>query len=159
MIRYREATLEDLPSICLIGEEVNILHHTAWPHIFTAADNPMKHSEHWGRSIQAENAETFVVENNNQLVGFITVKILSDKNSLVHPTPYCSIGSFVVSQQSRGLGIGRELMRCAERWAIENGIKDIRLRVYDFNKNALNLYLELGYEMRSHELGKLLSSI
>jgi GNAT superfamily N-acetyltransferase len=45
-------------------------------------------------------------------------------------------------------------MGWAERWAIERGATDLRLNVWAFNQVALQMYGELGYEIRSTSLGK-----
>lgn len=47
MSLYREASQEDLDQISRLGEEVNVLHHEAWPHIFACPGDPMRHASHW----------------------------------------------------------------------------------------------------------------
>lgn len=45
-------------------------------------------------------------------------------------------------------------MALAERWAIRQGARDLRLTVWAFNEPAQRLYEELGYEKRAFEMGK-----
>ena len=47
--------------------------------------------------------------------------------------------------EARGLGVGSELMRCAERRAVELGLRGVSLIVSDANKGARRLYERLGY--------------
>ena len=151
---YREASQSDLASICRLGEEVNALHHEAWPHIFAGPGDPMQHAAHWQQSIAAEHSTTFLCEQDGAVIGFVTVFIAKDPSSLLQPAHYARVGSVSVAGEHWGQGIGSELMRQAERWAQERGVSDLRLHVWAFNERALRLYAELGYEVRSHVLGK-----
>jgi ribosomal protein S18 acetylase RimI-like enzyme len=151
---YREATLEDLPAICALGEAVNLLHHEAWPQVFAGPGDPMRHADHWRQGIAQEKATTFVCELGAEVVGFASVGIVQDTHSLFQHAPFGRVGSVSVDREHQGKGIGRGLMLCAERWAHERGVTDIRLHVWAFNQKALGLYAELGYEIRSHVLGK-----
>jgi len=151
---YREAMREDLPSICRLGEDVNALHHAAWPRIFAEAGDPMRHAAQWEQSIGAERSTAFVAEHEGQVIGFVTVFIAQDPNPLLQPTQYGRVGSIGVAPQCWGQGVGTGLMQLAEQWARQRGALDIRLHVWAFNERALRLYAELGYEVRSHVLGK-----
>jgi ribosomal protein S18 acetylase RimI-like enzyme len=151
---FREATPEDLPAICALGEAVNLLHHEAWPDVFAGPGDPMRHADHWRQGIGQEKATTFVCEADSKIVGFASVAIVQDTHSLFQHSPFGRVGSVSVEPEHQGKGVGRTLMLCAERWARERGVTDIRLHVWEFNQRALSLYAELGYEIRSHVLGK-----
>jgi ribosomal protein S18 acetylase RimI-like enzyme len=154
MRTYREASREDLLPICQLGNDVNAMHHHAWPHVFAGATEPAAHASHWLQSLGAENATTFVCEQGANIIGFVTVCFVQDNSPLLQPVPYARVGTVCVANEHRGSGIGRELMRLAEQWAANRGVSDIRLNVWDFNSRAIKLYAELGYEVRSHVLGK-----
>ena len=151
---YREAETQDLPVICALGQVVNLLHHTAWPEIFAPSSDPMRDAQHWSQSIAKANATTFVAERSGELVAFVTVMVVDESNSLLQPVRYARVGSVCVVETFRGQGIGRKLMSLAEQWSVGRGAKDMRLNVWCFNEPALALYRELGYEVRSHALGK-----
>lgn len=155
---YREATLTDLPAICILGEAVNLLHHEAWPHVFSGSGDPMRHIDHWQRSIGQEKATTFVCEADSALIGFVSVSIVQETHSFFQHTPFGRVGSVVVAAAHQGKGIGRALMLEAECWARGRGVTDMQLNVWSFNQRALKLYAELGYEIRSHMLGKRLGA-
>lgn len=152
--RFREALAEDLPAICELGEVVNRLHHDAWPQVFVGPGDPQRHRAHWQSSVGTERATTFVCERQSRVVGFVTVHLAQDPSSLLQPLPYARIGSISVAPDHWGQGVGRGLMQAAEAWARQRGVTDLRLHVWDFNQRALRLYAELGYEVRSHTLGK-----
>jgi ribosomal protein S18 acetylase RimI-like enzyme len=154
MLHYRSATSADLPSICALGEEVNLIHHAAWPEVFASAGTPERSRDHWAQSVGKDDAITIVAEEDNSLVGFTTVSATNESHSLFQPIRYAKVGSVGVTVAYRGKGIGPKLMELAEQWAVEHGAGEVRLTVWAFNETALRMYAELGYETRSHSLGK-----
>jgi len=157
MVIYREATLDDLSAICALGEQVNAIHHAAWPHIFAPSGEPDRDSEVWAKGIAVEAATTFLADDQGKVLGFVSVAFIDETNSLLQPVRYAKINSISVAARNRGQGIGRELMAQAEAWAVRHGATDVRLNVWAFNESARAMYQELGYEVRSHMLGKRLS--
>ena len=157
MPQYREATKDDLPAICMLGEEVNELHHIAWPHIFAPIGQPLRDMEHWSQSVEHENATTFVAVEAGTIAGFVTVGVVTEIHSLLQPLRYARVGSVGVTASFRGQGIGTKLMALAEKWARERGGLDLRLHVFAFNEHALQMYKELGFEVLSHSMAKRLS--
>ena len=157
MPTYREATNSDISAICVLGQVVNLLHHEAWPQIFSPASDPQRDALYWSKSIETENSTTFVAEKAGEIVGFVSVSVTAENLSLLQPMCFARVGSVCVAEAFRGQGIGRELMAQVELWAAANGAADVRLSVWAFNQPALRLYEELGYEVRSLYLGKELS--
>ncbi|MDQ7976080.1 hypothetical protein QYH69_02330 [Paraburkholderia sp. SARCC-3016] len=45
-------------------------------------------------------------------------------------------------------------MRLTQEWARKNSASDIRLTVWAFNKPAIDLYRDLGFELRAFDMGK-----
>ena len=154
MLNYRSATPADLPSLCALGEEVNSIHHAAWPEVFAPAGTLDRDRNHWAQSVGAKEAETIVADENGTLVGFVTISVITESNSLFQPVRYTKVGSVCVTASRRGKGIGRKLMAMAEQGALQHSAAEVRLTVWAFNEVALRMYEELGYEMRSHTLGK-----
>ena len=154
---YREANPADLPSICALGEEVNSIHHAAWPDVFAGPGAPDRDLAHWSQSVAADNATTFVAEEDARVVAFVNVSVTTETHSLLQPMRFARIGSISVTASRRGCGIGSRLMALAEQWATQKGARELRLGVWAFNQTALKMYAELGYEVRAHLLGKRLA--
>ncbi|MGJ9418060.1 GNAT family N-acetyltransferase [Massilia sp. CMS3.1] len=152
---YRRATVEDLSSICDLGQVVNRLHHEAWPQVFASMPGQAEEEAHWLKSLQGDAAATFLAYDDHEaIVGFVTVQILEENHCLLEPLCFARVGTLCVVNRMRGQGIGRTLMEHAEQWAIACGAKDIRLEVWKFNASAIRLYEELGYEIRSLAMSK-----
>lgn len=154
MRTYREATESDLSSICALGEEVNAVHHRAFPEVFASAGKPDRDANHWLNSIGKQDATIFVAQEADTVVGFVNVSMVDESHSLLRPMRFGRVGSVGVKEDRRGQGIGRELMALAQEWVARNGGVEVRLNVWAFNAHALHLYEELGYEVRSHSLAK-----
>jgi GNAT superfamily N-acetyltransferase len=162
-ISIRDAVPADLAAICRLGEAVNRLHHEAWPHIFAGpggpeaageSGDPLRHAAHWQPAIAAADATTLVAERAGEMLGMVTVFVTQDRSPLLQPRPYARVGTISVAEAHRGQGLGHLLMAHAEQWARQRGMTDLRLHVWDFNAGAMRLYAELGYQVRSHVLGK-----
>jgi len=155
---YRQATESDLSAICALGEEVNAIHHRAFPQIFAGAGEIDRDAAHWMASIGQLDATTFVAEESGSLVGFVNVSIVTESHSLLQPMRFGQVGSVGITEHKRGQGIGRELMALAQDWVSRRGGVEVRLNVWAFNSHALHVYKELGYEIHSFFLVKRLLS-
>lgn len=154
MTTYREAVTADLASICAIGKMVNDRHHEIAPGFFAPPADPMRDKAVWSQNIESASATTFVAEETGRIVGFITVAVVDETNSLAQPLRFARVGMVGVLESHRRLGIGGALMRQAESWAAARGAADVRLNVWTFNEDAIRLYRDLGYEVRSQTMGK-----
>jgi ribosomal protein S18 acetylase RimI-like enzyme len=148
-MHFREATTDDLTAICLLGDDVNAMHHRVEPHVFAPAGDPQLHSAHWLATIAQESATTFLAIDQDQVVGFVTVAASCDAHSLLQPVRFGRIGTVGVSASHQNRGVGRSLMALAEEWAVSRGCVELRLTVGAFNERAEKLYAALGYEVRS----------
>jgi ribosomal protein S18 acetylase RimI-like enzyme len=158
LVTYREATIDDLRAICVVGQEINAIHHDAWPDIFAPSSDPGRDESLWAEMIGQPNATSFVAQSDDEVVGFVNVLFVErDRNPLLQPFSFARVGSIGVAEAHRGRGIGRELMRQAEAWASARGARHLSLHVWAFNERAVDLYRELGYAVRSHSMGKRLA--
>ena len=154
-ISYRRATIEDVLTICELGQILNASHHVVRPDIYADATTEFSRDEpHWLSSLQGEDRATFLAELGGKAVGFITIQVVKPISPLLQPMVVGRIGSVAVSEQIRGRGVGSSLIKLAEEWARKQGATDIRLTVWEFNQQAVSLYRELGYEVRAFEMGK-----
>ena len=158
MLNYREAKETDIAAICELGEEVNSLHHRAFPQVFASPGERDRDAAHWLNGISRPDSITIVAEENSAIVGFVSVSIVNETHSLLQPLRYGRVGSVSVTEKRRGQGIGRELMIRAQEWVISRAGTEVRLNVWAFNTRALRMYEELGYETRSLFLAKQLPS-
>ena len=84
----------------------------------------------------------YVAEAEGRLVGWIHVFARPSLTT----EPSAEVASLVVDEGCRGRGIGEELMKVAERWAIEQGYRMVTLRSNVKRLRAHTFYERLGYE-------------
>ena len=61
--------------------------------------------------------------------------------------PFAELGAMVADEDQRGMGIGSELVRAAERWVVERGISQMRIRSNTLRSGAKSFYLQLDYDL------------
>ncbi|MBB3261130.1 ribosomal protein S18 acetylase RimI-like enzyme [Paraburkholderia bannensis] len=158
-ISYRRASPDDILTVCELGQILNAVHHEARPDIYANATAEFARDKpHWLSSLQGEDRAMFLAEHGSAAIGFITVQLVKPVSPLLQPMIVGRIGSVAVLERLRGRGVGSTLMKLAEDWARKNGANDMRLTVWAFNEPAVDLYRELGYELRAFEMGKQLTN-
>jgi dTDP-4-amino-4,6-dideoxy-D-galactose acyltransferase len=81
-----------------------------------------------------------IAVNNNSIIGFAT---LNKKNSLL-----ADIGLVAVSKDSRGLGVGKQLMQEAILRSKKAGFKEIQVVTQMNNIAAMNLYQSANFKIK-----------
>jgi len=87
----------------------------------------------------------FVSKENDEITGVLIVDI-EENEVYEQPGKHILIVDIVVKSDFRNRGIGKELMRKAEAFALENNVTEVRLYTLMKNKAALNLYRSCGYQ-------------
>jgi len=142
----REATEEDYGELCEVFEEVDALHRVALPHVFREPVGPARSKEFISGIIANEDAALLVAEGDGRIIGlvYIIVREASDI-PIVVPRRYAVIDAIVVRKRFRRSGVGRWLAERAHRWAIDKGVTQVELNVWEFNRGAIAFYERLGY--------------
>ena len=94
------------------------------------------------RAIALDHHGVIVACADRQVVGWIDVGVVQHLQS----GAYAEIGGLVVSEAFRNQGIGTRLLRAAEGWARERGVKHIVVRSQIAREAAHRFYVREGYE-------------
>ncbi len=73
------------------------------------------------------------------------------KPYLDHET-YAYLGFMFTVAQYRGKGLNAMILNNLKEWALENGLREIRLTVYDENSAALRAYEKVGFKRHIIEM-------
>lgn len=146
-ISIRQAGLDDYDAICMLFEQVDLLHANALPELFQPGVGPAR-SQEWFAQISASKEDAlFVAEQRGVLVGLILCQVrYSPAFELFVPRRYAHVNDIVVRESSQGQGIGQMLLRRVHEWAKEQSMTEIDLDVYEFNTSARLFYERLGYQ-------------
>ena len=107
--------------------------------------------------ITGARSSVLLVEEAGKVAGFAVVQDRDTPQlSCLISNRYCYLMDMVVEPSCRGRGLGRALLRAAERWARERELKWMELNVLEENKGAYNLYEEMGLSPAQHTMRKML---
>ena len=132
----REATIEDAFAICNISC-ADLGYDCSCDFVSTRISNLDKGRE-----------KVFVAEVNGMVAGYIH----AEKYQPLYFEPMINILGLAVSSEFRRRGIGRMLLKHAERWADEVGIHKIRLNSGSSRKEAHSFYRAMGYSNEKEQL-------
>jgi ribosomal protein S18 acetylase RimI-like enzyme len=154
-IAIRAATKRDYDALNQITDQVDALHREHLPHIFQKPDGPPRDCEYLLGVLADESYGLFVAEGEGKILGFVQITIRDTPPiPLLVPRRVAAVENLAVREDVRRAGIGRALMRRAQRWAEELGAAEIELNVYEFNQAAIDFYHSLGYATSSRRMGK-----
>jgi aminoglycoside 6'-N-acetyltransferase I len=90
--------------------------------------------------------EALILENNeSKPIGFIEINIRNfAEGSSNSKIPY--IEAWYVSKKYQGKGNGKALMSAAEKWAIENGYKELASDTEISNTQSIEIHKKLGFK-------------
>jgi len=98
-----------------------------------------------------ENHETFIAENNDEIIGFIGIMKDVAYNCDGY---YAQIIALAVLKKAQGQGIGTKLVKQAETWSLENRINNIVVNSGLHRLNTHKFYEKNGYEKKSYSFSK-----
>lgn len=128
-VKIRTISIDDAKEICTIcGEDLG------YPCDLSLVTEKIK-------NINAVREAVFVALIDDIAVGFIHV----EKYDVLYFETMANILGLAVKSEYRNNGIGKRLINEAEKWAVENCIKFMRLNSGISRTNAHNFYRHLGY--------------
>jgi aminoglycoside 6'-N-acetyltransferase I len=81
------------------------------------------------------------------LEGFIEVGLRSHADGCDPTRPVGFVEGWYVRPESRGRGVGAELMRAAERWARDQGCRELASDTWIDNEGSVRAHRSLGFEV------------
>jgi len=93
------------------------------------------------RNIHDSKSLLLVVENNGDIVGF-----LSSQRGFAKRTRHSAYIVIGILKDYRGKKIGLKLFEELEKWALDHNVTRLELTVMQHNKNAIRLYEKMGFK-------------
>ena len=103
---------------------------------------PREVEDRLDRILADDRHAVYIAQEDGQVVGWVHVCA----RPLVGADLQAEIGGLVVDERFHGRGLGRRLMRAAERWAGERGCRAVLLRSNVVREGAHRFYERIGYE-------------
>jgi diamine N-acetyltransferase len=154
-VRIRYARHKDFQALSGLFEEVDELHRQHLPDLYRKARGAPREESYISGLIRDPDAAVIVAQLGAQIVGLLVAWIhRTPEMPYLVPVHYAMIDTVVVTQNTRGRGIGHALMTQAEVWARERGVNRIELNVFAFNEEALSFYRGMDYSLLSCRMVK-----
>ena len=138
--------IEDFKKVNELAKQVHELHVNWRPDLFLSVDEVIS-KEDFEKMIQAK--EIFVAKLQDEIVGYITFNIKEKNNHSMRYRKQLQIEAICVDEKNRGKGIGTELLKYVKKFGKENNCTDIYLTVNEENENAIKVYEEFGFKVKS----------
>lgn len=138
--------IEDFNKVNELAKQVHELHVNWRPDLFLSVDEVIS-KECFEEMIQAK--EIFVAKIQEEIVGYITFNIKEKNNPSMRYRKQLQIEAICVDEKSRRKGIGTALLNYTKEYGKENNCTDIYLTVNEENENAIRVYEEFGFKVKS----------
>lgn len=131
-LKIRKVKVEDIAALVELTQQ--------WGYETTA----LEIAANLSRIEQANNAEVFIAEADDKVVGRIFVR----EHLTLGTSPFAEIHDLVVHTEYRKRGIGRLLIEAVKDWSREKGIGLVRLRTNVNREEANVFYPHIGFNLQ-----------
>lgn len=138
--------IKDFKKVNELAKQVHELHVNWRPDLFLSVDEVIS-KECFEEMIQVK--QIFVAKIQDEIVGYIIFNIKEKNNPSMRYRKQLQIEAICVDEKSRGKGIGTKLLKYAKKFGKENNCTDIYLTVNEENENAIKVYEEFGFKVKS----------
>jgi len=96
-----------------------------------------------------KNNMALVAEENNEIIGFVSGETRAIGNHLIfRDSVVGQINDLIVRRDYQKRGVGRKLINEMEARLRTMGADHLDLKVYDFNKDAIRFYEQIGFKRK-----------
>ena len=146
-INIRRACITDYAQINNLFWQSDLYHYRNEPYIYEKS-NERARSKEYIESLINDKASIFIVlEIENKIIGFLYAYEETKGGLPFHKKrKYIVIDNIVVDEEYQNKGYGKKLLDYIIKYTKDEKYSDIELYVYCFNKKAIKLYEEYGFE-------------
>ncbi|MGF9965883.1 N-acetyltransferase family protein [Bacillus rhizoplanae] len=133
-MKIYQASMEDLQGVATLFNEYRM---------FYRQDSNIEEAEQFLRErLERKESIIFVAVEDGKYVGFTQ---LYPSFSSISMKELWILNDLFVQKDVRGSGVGKQLLKAAEQFALETGAKGLKLQTEVDNVTAQRLYVENGY--------------
>ncbi len=152
----RPAQTQDIPAIQALLAQILQIHHDIRPDIFQERGG--KYTSESLQTLFADPHQPVFVytDAEDKILGHLFLQIKQEHNPVKLPIKSLYIDDLCVSEEARGLGIGRKLYEYAKTLAKLQGCYNLTLNVWNANQAAVAFYDNLGFKPQQTQLEQIL---
>lgn len=146
-IKVREAIINDYEGLCEIYRELDELHRLNHPELFVKPDDYARAKEYVSEIINDNDKALFVAEADAKVIGFAECYILKSSSfPVIKKREWIQLDNIAVNSDYQNCHIGSLLLEKVIEWAKFKEVSRIELKVYSFNRNAIEFYTKKGFK-------------
>jgi diamine N-acetyltransferase len=146
-ISIRKATISDYEDLCIIYTELDELHRSNHPELFIKPDDYSRAKEYITEIINDDSKVIFVAEADAKVVGFAECCIMKSSNfPVLKKREWVQLDSIAVKRNYQNYHIGSLFLKEVIEWSKSKEVNRIELKVYSFNKGAVEFYTKKGFQ-------------
>lgn len=144
----RDATDDDEDILALFMQRLNIFEHTLRPDRDRTDRSAVDHIKYLKNLIKTQGGFALIAQDAENPIGFLIGLIETEEGSYVVPEHrrYGLISDLYVSDEVRGMGIGKQLLAEAESKFATLAIDRIQVSALESNTKAGGVYRATGYD-------------
>lgn len=146
----RQLTLQDFEGVNDLFMQLHSVHVKNRPDIYRQIEKPTT-PKAWDfePSLSDPNKIMLGAEIDGNLVGFAVFVLRCPANSALVPRKFVYLDDIAVDENHRQKGIGKALYLEGIKRAKERGATAVELKVWSFNKSAIDFYRSLGMTVQN----------
>jgi len=146
-VKIREAIINDYKDLCELYVELDEHHRLNHPELFIKPDDSPRAEEYISEIIDDDNKILFIAELESKIIGFAECYILKSSSfPVIKKREWIQLDNIAVKRDYKNHKIGSLLLEKVIEWAKFKEINRIELKVYSFNKNAIEFYSKKGFK-------------
>ena len=149
------ATKNEATDMLLLNSFVHEMHVNAYPEIFKPFVNDINTIKFFEELLENENNYILIAYKENKALGYIWADLQNrPENPLLHEYNQFYIHHISVHKDFKGQGVGKALFEEIDAIAKKQGITNIGLDVWEFNKDSQEIFKKLGFSTYNTKLWK-----
>jgi ribosomal protein S18 acetylase RimI-like enzyme len=146
-IKIREAVINDYEGLCEVYAELDEHHRLSHPELFIKPDDYARAKEYIAEAINDSNKALFVAVIDSKVVAFAESYIQKSSNfPVIKKREWVQLDNIAVKREYQNNHIGSLLLNKVVEWAKSKQVNRIELKVYFFNKGAIEFYSGKGFK-------------
>lgn len=141
---------KDIPALINLWREQYQLHNDIDPvyYVPNSSNQDKVFEKYIKKAIINDSPNILVARDNDKMIGFITFDIEENNYIDTNIKKFGEIIEIFVKKEYRKKGVGTKLIQKAEKFFINQEIKDVKIASSSFNDNASKFYDKNGYISR-----------
>jgi len=151
-MKIRQATISDVPVLVSLNRPVQDMHADAFPERFRRDAPGEVVARAFGAMIEAPSSYWIVAEE-EEPIAFLSAEFRErDESWCLISHRVCYLAAIVVAPGFRRRGIARALLAALQQEADARSVNWIELDVWAFNKQARQVFINLGFQGRMERM-------